>query len=251
MKKSLRLWVLFLAIVSACWADDATDTLREMADKGDAKAQWKLGMAYLEGKVVARDEVEAVKWWRKAADQGYAMALINLISMGADSPKGGVTQEEVAERKKALRKFAEHGDPKAQYLLGFITEDRVEAVKWFRKAADQGDEEAALALWGAYQDGGGVLKNPAEGIKWLRKAAELNSNLAQLTLAQNYEYGYGVIKDLVEAHAWYNIAGATGEFDFQHKDAVKARDRLEQDMTKEQIAEATKRARELMATIKK
>ena len=59
-----------------------------------------------------------------------------------------------------------------------------------------------------------------------------------------YANGNGVLKDPVEAHAWCNIAGVRGD-----EKAQKARDFLEEKMTKEQIEGATKRARELMATI--
>jgi hypothetical protein len=54
------------------------------------------------------------------------------------------------------------------------------------------------------------------------------------------------IKDLVEAHAWANIAATKGDESRQ-----KLRDSIEKEMTKEQIAEATKRAKEILATIKK
>src|SRR5206468_6802374 len=49
--------------------------IRAGADKGDAKAQYELGAAFLLGTLgVAKDEVEAVKWFRKAAEQNYAFA---------------------------------------------------------------------------------------------------------------------------------------------------------------------------------
>ncbi|MSR43556.1 MAG: hypothetical protein EXS19_05920, partial [Pedosphaera sp.] len=39
-------------------------------EKGDASAQYNLGVMYANGLGVPKDEVEAVKWYRKAADQG-------------------------------------------------------------------------------------------------------------------------------------------------------------------------------------
>src|SRR5205807_420797 len=41
---------------------------------GDAKAQYGLGFMYREGRGVPRDDAEAVRWYRKAAEQGDAMA---------------------------------------------------------------------------------------------------------------------------------------------------------------------------------
>src|SRR6202163_2599013 len=43
--------------------------LKEMANAGDVKSQVQLGLAYLTGDGVGKDDAEAVKWLRKAADQ--------------------------------------------------------------------------------------------------------------------------------------------------------------------------------------
>src|SRR5260370_5242037 len=49
--------------------------IRAGADKGDAKAQYELGRAFFSGTLgVAKDEAEAVKWFRKAAGQNVADA---------------------------------------------------------------------------------------------------------------------------------------------------------------------------------
>ena len=45
----------------------------ERANAGNANAQGTLGAAYAMGKSVPQDDVEAVKWYRKAAEQGYAV----------------------------------------------------------------------------------------------------------------------------------------------------------------------------------
>src|SRR5260370_18889587 len=43
--------------------------LKEMAAAGDVKSQVQLGLIYLTGDGVRKDDPEAVKWLRKAADQ--------------------------------------------------------------------------------------------------------------------------------------------------------------------------------------
>ena len=52
----------------------AQTALKEKAEKGDADAQFTLGMTYYEGRSVPRDYVESARWFRKAADQGHAIA---------------------------------------------------------------------------------------------------------------------------------------------------------------------------------
>lgn len=74
-------------------------------------------------------------------------------------------------------------DPKArsqaQYSLGdsysaeeSVKKDYTEAVKWYHKAAEQGDAQAQDMLGRAYLEGKGVEKDYAEAVKWFRKAAE-------------------------------------------------------------------------------
>jgi TPR repeat protein len=57
---------------------EAVKWWRLAAEQGLANAQYKLGFAYSEGKGVPRDDTEAVRWWRLAAEQNVANAQSNL-----------------------------------------------------------------------------------------------------------------------------------------------------------------------------
>src|SRR5437667_11032459 len=50
----------------------------ELAERGDAEAQYRLGVAYDEGRGIAKDDVEAARWYRRAAEQGHGSAQGNL-----------------------------------------------------------------------------------------------------------------------------------------------------------------------------
>ena len=52
--------------------------MRALAEAGDAEAQNNLGLMYFNGRGVAQDEAEAVAWYRRAAEQGFANAQYNL-----------------------------------------------------------------------------------------------------------------------------------------------------------------------------
>ncbi len=52
-----------------------------------------------------------------------------------------------------------------------VPKDYSEGLKWFRKAAEQGDADAQLGLAAMYSQGKGVPEDDDEAIKWLRKAA--------------------------------------------------------------------------------
>ncbi len=49
-------------------------TLLEAAEQGDVKSQVELATAYLKGRGVPPDHLEAIKWYRKAAEQGLGKA---------------------------------------------------------------------------------------------------------------------------------------------------------------------------------
>ena len=56
----------------------AVNILRELAEKGDARAQSRLGNRYSTGRGVMRDDAAAVSWYRRAADQGDGEARLRL-----------------------------------------------------------------------------------------------------------------------------------------------------------------------------
>jgi len=53
----------------------ALKRIREAASRGDAEAQFYLGVAYYRGEDVDKNKGEAVKWFCKAAEQGFEPAL--------------------------------------------------------------------------------------------------------------------------------------------------------------------------------
>jgi len=111
-----------------------------LAERGDAHAQFKLGMMYESAKGVQQDYAEALKWYRKAADQGYADAQFNLGFMYSSKGKG-------------------------------VPQDYAEALKWYRKAADQGDVDALGILGHMYLNGLGVPRDYVLAHMWSDLAA--------------------------------------------------------------------------------
>ncbi|MDR1385803.1 MAG: ankyrin repeat domain-containing protein, partial [Planctomycetaceae bacterium] len=85
-----------------------------------------------------------------------------------------------------------------------------EAVKWYRKAAEQGNAMAQLILGGYYAEGIGVDKNLEEAVKWFRKSAEHNNPDGQWFLGCCYADGKGLTKDEEEAIKWWQKAAKQG-----------------------------------------
>ena len=97
---------------------------------------------------------------------------------------------------------------------------------------------ARIDLGAAYYGGQGVAKDYAEAVKWYRKAAEQNAAGAQYNLGVCYDKGDGVAKDYVEAYKWWLLAAGQGAGDARNSVTL-----LEDKMTREQIAEGQKLAR--------
>jgi TPR repeat protein len=51
---------------------EAARWYKKAAELGDAEAQFKLGNMFYQGDGVPKDNVEARRWYRMAADQGHA-----------------------------------------------------------------------------------------------------------------------------------------------------------------------------------
>ena len=133
---------------------------------------------YARGQLVAQDDVQAVFWWRKAAEQGHAEAEYNLADM---------------------------------YFMGRgVTQDDSRALQWFRKAAEQGYADAENALANMYASGRGVSKDDALALEWFRRAAEQGNATAQNNLGIGYALGRGTARDDAVAVEWFRKAANLG-----------------------------------------
>ena len=93
-----------------------------------------------------------------------------------------------------------------------VSKDYAEAVKWYRKAAEQGLARAQTWLGSCYYYGNGISQDYAEAVKWFRKAAEQGDASAQTWLGICYYNGEGVSQDYAEAVKWYRKAAEQGHY---------------------------------------
>ena len=115
------------------------------AERGNAKAQYKLGVMYAKGEGVPRDDAGAVRWFRRAAGQRDAEAQAVL---GAMYEQGRGVQQSIAE-----------------------------AVRWYRRAAGRGYDEAKLRLGLLHERGRGVPRDTVRAYKWYYSLAASASNV--------------------------------------------------------------------------
>ncbi len=121
--------------------------IEEMAEDDDKYACACLGWMYHYGRGVDKNDSTALKWYRKAAEQGHADAQSNLGDM---------------------------------YHYGFgVDENYSTAVKWYSKESEQGHAYAQFMLGCMYETGRCVDKTFSTAVKWYRKAAEQGHARAQ------------------------------------------------------------------------
>ncbi|WP_417911187.1 tetratricopeptide repeat protein [Candidatus Electronema sp. PJ] len=114
-----------------------------------------------------------------------------------------------------IRKFAEQGDPKAEFSMGLRYDlgDGLErnpelAAQWFRKAAEHGIVGACLYLGLKHEFGNGVKLDQAMASSWYERAALLGSAQAAFLLGNLYR----ILEDpdTIRGCVWLEIAAKQG-----------------------------------------
>ena len=142
-----------------------------VAENGNAKSRYRLGLRFERGVGSAPDHARAAHWYRKAASQGMRRAAFRLGLLYQDGR--GIGQD----HKLAVRWYrdaAEAGLPEAQFNLGYLYErglglkaDGVQAANWYRRAAIQGEVQAYRSLGMLYAIGHLVPSDDAKALFWL------------------------------------------------------------------------------------
>lgn len=140
--------------------------------------EFLLGDMYLNGDGVKQNYDEALRYLRRAANAGNAIAQNNLAYMYANG-KG-------------------------------VERDYEKAFEWGMKSAMQGNAQAQLSMAGAYKRGEGVERDYEKAFEWTEKAAMQGDAVAQNELGIAYELGEGVEQDYNKAIEWYQKAAAQG-----------------------------------------
>lgn len=187
---------------------NAIDYFRRSAELGFAPAQVVLGYFYDTGRALTADPREALEWYKKAAQQDDPLAqwLVGRLIYG-----GLVPPRDLNEAQKWLEKSGSHGDPFADYLLGKIALERSDytrSTSQFRLAAEQGLPQAQRAL------------------------------------SQSLREGHGVPPDYFEAYVWLLMS-----YDGGLQDAMADLQALEAELSSTQIEQAKSKARELEGTM--
>lgn len=164
---------------------------RLLAEKEDAEAQFYLGMAYNGGLGVKSNQEEALKWWRKAAQNGHVQAMYNV---GIEN-----LQVDPEEARTWLQKASERGDVRATYVIGRMKLSGV-LTKADLNPPKPSNPSDSPKNWIRLSD------NPAdvhEGLQLIQQTAEEGLSEAQGILAIFYALGAGLPQDMDMAEKWW------------------------------------------------
>jgi TPR repeat protein len=191
----------------------AREIYESLAEKGDVKAQYNLGLMYASGDGVAYDAAKAASYFKKAAEQGY---------------------------------------PDAQYTLAVMTFnkelenlDYMQAIQWYQAAAKQGHLKSQENLGILFYRGDAIEQDLNSSIYWFQLAANQNSSEAQQYLAYIYSNG-AVPEDLVKAGMWMTLSAENPDPRHQKK-RTNLLKFLTSKMSAEQIAQAQLLAKKCVA----
>ena len=188
---------------------DHEDELFEFSD------QWL--RAYYHAKEVLCDDslpheekTNAVLVLERLADSGGAVPAF-LLGKAWRNGLCGPPWEEEAE--KWFRRAAEAGNDSAQYALGKLLLEQgsnSEGLDWMLRSANQGNEYAMYRLGKEALRGGVIQKDVPWAIPILTDAAERGNPHAQYTLGKLYLQGIDVAQDLEQAEYWLKQAAEQG-----------------------------------------
>lgn len=161
--------------------------LKKQAERGDVKAQNALGDYYNSTPDLTRTQGcspynrrQTIKWYTKAARQGYTKAQKSLGML--------YTQIPCPDYDKGiywLKKAAPKGDVEAQMRLGYVyymSSSTVEkAIYWYKKAARLKNTVAMVKLGKLYEG-----YNYDKAIYWYKKAMSLGNSYGSLALSDLY-----------------------------------------------------------------
>ncbi len=153
-------------------------TLLKKAEEGSAQDQYALGQFY---DLYKRDHVNALKWYEKAAEQGYASAQVKMGNHYASWYPVGYT-----------------GEYDFDYLVGTRQEDKKKAVEWYEKAIAQNHPEALLRLAQekeSSEDVSGTKERYQKALKAIENSADKGDEESKLLLTQLYLSGLAFYSD--------------------------------------------------------
>ncbi len=192
------------------------------ARNGDPSAQTLVAEILSRGLGVARNEVEAAKWYALASEQGVPEAQFQYALLLLD---GGLVKKDVNGAYALLEAAAEAGNVLAQFNFAQLVVDRepgeagmAKAVSYYERAARAGLADAQYAMSQILANGvGGRKRDEPEARRWLTIAARQGFDTAALDLGTWMLEGRGGPRDRKGGFDWLLQAAIGGNVAAQNR----------------------------------
>lgn len=179
-----------------------------------AEAQFELGLAFLKGNGVPKNNERAIAWLNVASENGHGSASYQLGRL-YEQDKSVVTDHSKAIEYYVTAVQQKQFDACVQLGRAYQSGRGVEqssqtALAWLHIGAESGQIDCQLALGDAYRTGRGSPVDEQQSFDWYKKAAEQGCEQAQFRLGKAYLYGTGTLKDVKIAHEWFEKSALQG-----------------------------------------
>lgn len=144
---SVGAWALFDKKPQFIPQENYAQTLQSRADSGDARAMYELGVFYMHGVDMPADNDKALKWLKRAYDNGEEQAFFVIVNV-----------YESTEQFDALK-------------------------EWYEISAIKGDKRAAYNLANMYYIGEHIPQNYNKARQWYKIAADKDHTMARFWYA--------------------------------------------------------------------
>ena len=196
----------------------------QVANAGDARAQYITGMMYMFGQGTHQDIAEGAHWLERSVRAGIPQAMVALAEL-YDIGEG--VPEDIRRASQLREQAALAGDPTARGQIAdnrnlrgqadfrrasVLTDLKLfnKAVPYAKRAADAGSANAQLLLGRAYHFGNGVPVNLSLAVSLYQRSADGGLADGNRALAYMYEFGLGVRVDRKKALFYYDRSAAKG-----------------------------------------
>jgi len=174
-------WMLSLVISllagpvapALAWDKDSLAQLQPLAERGNAEAQYHVGMLYSLGIGGAgKDTKRAFDWFQKSTAGNDPLGAYKLGCFYAGQHAGVVAVDaEMALTYKLIAANAGYALAQIDVAVAYYRRNEfTEAAAWWQQAAGQGYPQAAMALSTLYLEGKGVEKDQVKAYAWLKHA---------------------------------------------------------------------------------
>jgi uncharacterized protein len=153
--------LLFFSMPANANEADRFNAMVALANKGDAEAQYHVGMMYNNGIGTQKDPRQAFEWFQKSAASNDPLGAYKL-GCYYDGQGAGIVTSDSDEALKYKLIAAKAGYALAQHDVAILYDRRgnsEEALKWWKMAGDQGFPDALYSLSRSYSAGKGAPRD--------------------------------------------------------------------------------------------